>query len=132
MGLSTLIENKTISAVVRAIVPVGDQLSRTVEVRLTLASGAAFVGDSAKVMIPTAAPRDALAVPRDALLLREDATYLFKLDKKNAALRVAVQTGSSAGDMVEVVGPLSVGDRVIIRGAERLEPGQKVRPVSAL
>ncbi len=132
MNLPTLIGNRTIAAPVRAIVPVGDQLSRTVEIRLVLASGAALVGDSAKVMIPTAAPREALAVPRDALLLREDATYVFKLDKKNDALRVAVETGSTDGELVEVKGAIAAGDRVIVRGGERLEAGKKVRPVASL
>jgi RND family efflux transporter MFP subunit len=132
MSLVTFIENKPVTTSVRAIVPVGDQLSRTVEIRLSLAPDTVLVGDSAKVMIPSAAPRDALAVPRDALLLREDATYVFKLDKKNDALRVAVETGSSDGDLVEVKGAIFPGDRVIVRGAERLETGQKVRPVASL
>jgi RND family efflux transporter MFP subunit len=125
--IDTIIENKDVPAIVRAVVPVGDQLSRTVEVRLTLAPGAAFVGDSANVIVPSGTPHLALAVPRDALLLREDNTYLFKLDRKNTALRIAVETGTIAGDMVEVTGPLSPGERVIIRGAERLETGQKVK-----
>lgn len=126
-NLTAQIEDKSITAQVRAIVPVGDQLSRTVEVRLTLASGAAFVGDSARVLIPTAAPRDAIAVPRDALLLREEGTYVFKLDRHNTALRVAVETGSAQGDMIEVHGPIAVGERVVVRGGEHLEAGQKVR-----
>jgi len=83
-------------------------------------------------MIPSAAPRNVVAVPRDALLLREDATYLFKLDKKNTAVRIAVETGSVDGDLVEIRGPLSPGQRVIVRGAEHLEAGQKVRPVASL
>ena len=125
--ITTLIEDKPVATTVRAIVPVGDQLSRTVEIRLILAAGAAFVGDSAKVQIPSAAPRDAVAVPRDALLLREEGTYLFKLDKNNAAVRVGVETGSADGDLIEVHGPVAVGERVVIRGAEHLEAGQKVR-----
>ena len=127
MTLPTLIEGRTVPATVRAVVPVGDQLSRTVEIRLAVAAGAAFVGDSAKVMVPSGTPHRALAVPRDALLLREDSTYLFKVDKKDTALRVAVETGTIAGNMVEVIGQIAPGDRVIIRGAERLETGQKVR-----
>ena len=132
MPLVALIENKPITAPVRAIVPVGDQLSRTVEIRLALSSGSALVGDSAKVMIPSAAPRNVVAVPRDALLLREDATYLFRLDRKNTAVRIAVETGSVDGDLVEVRGPLVPGQRVIVRGAEHLQAGQKVRPVASL
>jgi len=127
MDVPVTIDDRPLHARVRAIVPVGDQLSRTVEIRLTLAPGTAFVGDSAKVMIASAAPRDAIAVPRDALLLREEGTYVFKLDKTNTALRVAVETGSTVGDLVEVKGLLSPGERVVIRGGEHLEAGQKVR-----
>jgi hypothetical protein len=116
---------------VRAIVPVGDTASRTIEVRLSLPSGAAFVGDAARVLIPSAAPRQVVAVPRDALVLREDNTYVFKVDKKDQAQRVAVETGSEDGLMVEVRGPIAAGERVIVRGAERLETGQKVRAVIA-
>jgi RND family efflux transporter MFP subunit len=132
MPLVALIENKPVTAPVRAVVPVGDQLSRTVEIRLALSSGSALVGDSAKVMIPSAAPRNVVAVPRDALLLREEATYLFRLDSKNTAVRIAVETGNVDGDLVEVRGQLAPGQRVIVRGAEHLEAGQKVRPVASL
>ena len=41
-----------------------------------------MAGDAARVYIPSAAPRDVLAVPRDALVLREDNTYVFKVDGK--------------------------------------------------
>jgi RND family efflux transporter MFP subunit len=125
--ITSYIEDKPVVGTLRALVPVGDLLSRTVEIRLTIDSGAAFVGDSAKVMVPSSAPRMALAVPRDALLLREDNTYLFKLDKNNTALRVAVETGTTDGNLIEVHGQIAPGERVIIRGAEHLEAGQKVR-----
>src|SRR5262249_28526188 len=98
-----------------------------VEVRLNVKPDAAFVGDAAKVLVPSAEPRTVLAVPRDALILREDNTYLFKLDKENTAQRIAVGTGAEDGSMVEVSGTLREGERIIIRGAEHLESGQKVR-----
>ncbi|HXL99886.1 MAG TPA: efflux RND transporter periplasmic adaptor subunit, partial [Rhizomicrobium sp.] len=126
-----MIENKPVTATVRAIVPVGDIASRTIEVRLTLPSGSALVGDAAKVMIPLSEPHDVLAVPRDALVLREDNTYVFKVDNKNQAQRVAVETGAEDGALVEVKGPIAPGERVIVRGAERLETGQKVKAILA-
>jgi RND family efflux transporter MFP subunit len=131
MQITAMIEDKPVATTVRAIVPVGDIASRTIEVRLSLPAGAAFVGDAAKVLIPSAAPRQVVAVPRDALVLREDNTYVFKVDKKDQAQRVAVETGSEDGAMVEVKGPIVAGERVIVRGAERLETGQKVRAVMA-
>jgi multidrug efflux pump subunit AcrA (membrane-fusion protein) len=72
-----------------------------------------------------------VAVPRDALVLREDNTYVFKVNRKGVAERVAVETGAEDGAYVEVKGPVSPGERVIVRGAERLEAGQKVKPVFA-
>jgi RND family efflux transporter MFP subunit len=128
---TVVIQNKPIKAIVRAVVPVGDVASRTIEIRLSLPRGSAYVGDAAKVLLPSAQPRNVLAVPRDALVLREDNTYVFKVDKKNVATRVVVETGSEDGALVEVKGPIAPGEHVIIRGAERLEAGQKVRAVMA-
>jgi RND family efflux transporter MFP subunit len=127
MHVTAEVNGKPVDTIVRTVVPVGDQLSRTVEVRLTLAASAAFVGDAAKVRVPAAEPRMVLAVPRDALILREDNTYLFKLDKENTAQRIAVGTGSEDGNLVEVSGTLTEGERIVVRGAEHLDSGQKVR-----
>jgi RND family efflux transporter MFP subunit len=131
LALTVDIENRPVMATVRAIVPVGDIASRSLEVRLTLPPGGGLVGDAVKVYVPSAAPHDVLAVPRDALVLREDNTYVFKVDGKNVAQRVAVETGSEEGPLVEVHGLLAPGERVIVRGAERLETGQKVRAILA-
>ncbi len=131
MSLTVEIEGRPVIARVRAIVPVGDIASRTIEVRLTLPAAAGFVGDAARVFIPSAEPRDVVAVPRDALVLREDNTYVFKVDGKSKAERVAVETGAEEGSMVEVKGRIAPGERVITRGAERLEAGQTVKPVMA-
>jgi RND family efflux transporter MFP subunit len=131
MPLTVELQGKPRSVVVRAIVPVGDIISRTIEVRLTLSAGAGLVGDAAKVFLPSAPPHNALAVSRDALVLREDNTFIFKVNAKNQAQRVAVETGAEAGQMVEVKGSIAPGERVIVRGAERLEAGQTVRAVLA-
>jgi len=129
MPLTVEIESKPVIATVRAIVPVGDIVSRTIEIRLTLPVGAGLVGDAAKVLIPSATPRDVLAVSRDALVLREENTYVFKVDKKGVVQRVAVETGAEQGTLVAVKGAIAPGVRVIVRGAERLASGQKVRAV---
>ena len=131
MNLTLEIQGRATVATVRAIVPVGDIVSRTIELRLTLPVNAGLVGDAAKVFLPSAAPRQVVAVSRDALVLREDNTYVFKIDAKGNAQRVAVETGAEQGTLVEVRGAIAPGDRIIVRGAERLEAGQKVKPVQA-
>ena len=67
-----------------------------------------------------------LAVPRDALVLRRDSTTVYRISADNTAERIAVETGISSGGWVAVSGDLREGDKVIIRGAERLRPGQPV------
>lgn len=129
MSVTSEIEGKRVVAAVRAIVPVGDIVSRTIEIRLTLPAGSGLVGDAAKVLIPSAAPRNVLAVPRDALVLREENTYIFKVDAHGVVQRVTVETGTEQGPLVEVRGAVAAGDRVIVRGAERMAAGQKVRAV---
>ncbi len=131
MTTTVRIANRYIAGTVRAIVPVGDDISRTMEIRVTLPQGSALVGDAATVLIPSAASRNVLAVPRDALVLREDNTYIFKVDGKNIAQRIAVETGSEDGALVEIRGLIKPGDHVVIAGAERLEAGQKVRAIMA-
>jgi multidrug efflux pump subunit AcrA (membrane-fusion protein) len=44
----------------------------------------------------------------------------------NTAERVAVNIGPGRANQVQIDGMLVAGDRVIIRGGERLEPGQSV------
>jgi RND family efflux transporter MFP subunit len=129
MPLTATIEGKPVVATVRAIVPVGDIVSRTIEIRLVVPAGSALVGDAAKVMIPSALPRSVVAVSRDALVLRDENTYIFKVDTKGVVQRVAVETGAEQGALVEIKGPLAAGERVVVRGAERMAAGQKVRAV---
>jgi RND family efflux transporter MFP subunit len=131
LPITMLIEGRPVEGTVRAIVPVGDIVSRSIEVRIIVPAGAVTVGDAARVYIPSAEPRNVLAVPRDAIVLREDNTYIFKVDGKNTAQRIAVETGTEDGILVEVRGPISPGERVIVRGAERLEAGEKVHAIRA-
>jgi RND family efflux transporter MFP subunit len=131
MPVTVQIEHRPLIARTRAIVPVGDESSRTIEIRLTLKPGDALVGDAAKVFLPSSTTRNVLAIPRDALVLREDNTYVFKIGPKSTAQRVAVETGSEDGAMIEVKGAIGPGDKVVVQGAERLEAGQKVHPIGA-
>ena len=78
-----------------------------------------------RCFIPSAQPHNVLAVPRDALVLREDNTYVFKVDKKarpSASRWRQVRSRGPGRDPGLQLGP---GERVIVRGAERLEQGRR-------
>ncbi len=116
--------NNTIGTV-RTIVPVGDNRSRLYELRLRFANDAWPVGADVRVAVPTARARKVLAVPRDALVLRRDGEKVYRIDAEGLAQRVPVTTGIAVGALIEVDG-IQSGDRVVIRGGERLRPGQSV------
>lgn len=111
---------------VRTIVPFGDPQSHMFELRLDVPAEAWIIGESIRLDVPTAKPREVIAVPRDALVLRREGAFVFRINAEQTAEKVDVTTGASDGDLIEVVGELSVGDLVVTRGAERLRPGQPV------
>jgi len=116
---------------VRTIVPVGDNRSRLYELRLSFDNSAWPVGADVRVAVPTARARKVLAIPRDALVLRRDGKTVYRVDAEGLAQRVPVTTGVAVGGLIEVDGIRS-GDRVVIRGGERLRPGQSVTIVETI
>ena len=119
-----------VQSTLRTIVPIGDARSRLLDLRLDFKGVNWRVGQPVRVALPTAVAKEVLAVPRDALVLRRDGSSIFKINQDGAAEKVSVEIGIAAGDYVEVKGNLQDGDRVVIRGGERLRPGQKVEIIS--
>jgi RND family efflux transporter MFP subunit len=119
-------ENRQIRASLRAVIPVGDEVSRMMEIRLELDPDIWVIGSAVRVSLPSAASRQVIAVPRDALILRANMTYVYRINAENKAERIIVSTGIASGTLIEISGPVSVGDRVVVRGGERLREGQDV------
>jgi RND family efflux transporter MFP subunit len=111
---------------VRAVVPVGDDRSRQFEVRLALAKTQWPVGTAVEVSVPTGADRTAVVVPRDAIVIRQTQSYVMRVSHNGTVERREVDAGSAVEDLVEIRSGVAVGDRLVVRGAERLEPGQTV------
>ena len=112
---------------IRAIVAVGDERTHLFELRIDLEGSPFPVGKTLRVSIPISEVREIVAVPRDALVLRPEGITVFVIDANGQAQQVKVTTGIGSGDSIEVAGALSVGDRVVIRGNERLRAGQPVK-----
>ena len=112
---------------VRTIVPIGGDVSRLYELRLSVADPALSAGNLLRVAVPTALPREAVLVPRDALVLRREGVYVYRVNEESIAERVEVRIGIAEGDHVEVLGEIREHDRTVIRGGENLRPGAPVR-----
>jgi len=115
---------------VRAIVPVGEERSRQFELRLLLEGEALLVGSAVEVALPEREAASTMAVPRDALVTRNEGSHVVRLTADGGSERIEVRIGAADAGLVAVEGALQAGDRVVVRGAERLAPGQKVQPAA--
>lgn len=117
---------ETLDAELRAVVPVGDERSRMLELRLALPQSNWYIGSAVRVSLPAAAERIVTAAPRDALVLRADRISVFIIGEDNIAKQVNVELGSAEGDFIEIIGDINPGESIVIRGGERLRDGQPV------
>lgn len=123
-------DGTSLDLTVRAILPTEFASTRTRPVRLsadldTLTRRIA-VGQSITVLVPTDAPRDALSVPKDALTQGAGGWSVF-VNEEGVATPRTVQIGAAMGERFEVLGGLAEGDFVVVRGNERLFPGQPIQ-----
>jgi RND family efflux transporter MFP subunit len=116
------------SAAVSALIPAADAQSQRAELRLKLgnASGDWLAGELVNVKVASRDAKAAVTVHRDALLLRSDGTYVVTVDENNVAHRKAVKVSDGNGDWVTIDEGLQPGEKVVTRGAERLQDGQTV------
>jgi multidrug efflux system membrane fusion protein len=70
--------------------------------------------------------RGVLAVPNEALLTGQEGTYVYVVDAKNTAQTRNVVPGLAVGDVTVVTQGLAEGERVVIDGQSRLNPGSRV------
>ncbi len=118
-------------AQVRAIVPSENVRTRTRPVRFIpfLENGMVdqlAANQSVTVLIPAGEIRDVVSVHKDAVVPRSDGAIVFVVTDGRAILR-RVRLGEAVGNRFEVLEGLAVEDTVVVRGNERLVPGQRVR-----
>lgn len=127
---------------VERIVPLGDERARAFPVRVLVdnelqdATPLLMPGMLARVELPVEPRREVLAVPKDALKLGGPQPVLARVRDGSVEL-IAVRTGVSVSDLIEVEPfdasvKLDAGDVIVVRGNERLRPGQRVRVTSQL
>ena len=117
---------------IRQVVRIGDQNSRMVEVRLDITGSDLIIGDSVTVFIPKAEPNVEVAIPRDALVIRNSQSFVYTIDANSKAQQVVAQINYADGPWIVLHGGVNAGDRVIVRGAERLQPDNKVTATKSI
>jgi len=130
------LSSELLTGTVAVVVPQADEQARTFPVKVRLAnhlvdSGPVLkAGMLARVALPTGREEKMTLVPKDAIVLGGETPLVIVAEpvegKKTAgtARLVPVTLGISTGDLIQVTGSLSGGQAVVIRGNERLRPGQ--------
>ena len=122
-------DNREITARVRAVVPDENPQTRTRLVRFIpeLPGDITGLANNQTVILhlPTGNDGDVVTVHKDAVLNRKGKTLVYLVDGADAAIR-PVRLGEAVGIRFIVVSGLAPGDLVVVRGNERLMPGQKV------
>lgn len=117
-------------AIVRAQVPSENPLTRTRTVRFTPSteslSGSVALNQSVSILIPAGAVRDVVTVHKDGVLSRGGTQVVYVSEDGKAQVRT-VKLGEAVGGRFIVLSGLVPGDMVVVRGNERLRPGQDIR-----
>jgi RND family efflux transporter MFP subunit len=79
-----------------------------------------------RIRIPVSEKYQALLIPEQALATDQSIKYVYVVGADGAAERRPVELGSTRGDMRIITAGLKVGEHVIVKGLQRVKPGQKV------
>ena len=124
---------KSYSAQVRSIIPDENVRTRTRPIRLKVDFGldAAKLADnqSVTVELPLTTGNEILTVHKDAVTRRANGYVVFVVDDSSAKM-TTVELGRGVGNKFQVLKGLKAGDRVVIRGNERLGAGGRVKVIN--
>jgi RND family efflux transporter MFP subunit len=119
------------NAVIRAIIPQENSQTRAVAVRLTAKDGPFKQGiagnQSVKLKLPIGDNANVVTVHKDAVLIKNGKKIVFVF-KKGIANMQTTKLGRAVGNRFEVLAGLQPGDLVVVRGNERLRPGEPIKP----
>lgn len=118
---------KIFAGKVQSVIPSGNTGSRTYPVRIIIPNPGMKIksGMEANVLFSLGSGRSALLVQKDAVVPAGDNKMVFTI-KDGKAFPVMVKVLGYYDGNAAVEGDLKPGDKVVIRGNERLRPGQTV------
>jgi len=123
-------DGRQFTATVRSVIPAENALTRTRPVRFTpnieqMDQLRLATDQSVSVLLPVGEPRPIVSVHKDAVIARGGGYLVFAVVDGKAEART-VTLGKAVGVRMEVLSGLNAGELVVVRGNERLSPGQEV------
>jgi membrane fusion protein, multidrug efflux system len=80
------------------------------------------------VMLEGAEPVEVLTIPRSAVLSDQQGEYVYVVAADNKAEQRRIQLGQSTSTIASITSGLSLGEKVIVEGLQRVRPGEAVAP----
>ncbi len=117
---------------ITSIVPQADSAARTFPVKIEIDNQDHRIksGMLARVSFLVGSPKLVKLVPKDAIV-EQNKNYFIYLVNNGSAQPVPVDRGLSYKELIEIIGPVETGQLVVIRGNERLQPGQPVQIINS-
>ena len=118
---------RTYSGTIARIAHALDEKTRTMPVELDVFNpgGTLAPGMYPSVKWPVRSVRPELFVPKTSVVTTTERTFVIR-DRGGRAEWVDVKKGGTDGDMVEVIGDLKPGERVVRRGTDELRDGSPI------
>jgi membrane fusion protein (multidrug efflux system) len=80
------------------------------------------------VLLEGVQPVEVLAIPRSAVLSDQQGEYVYVLGTDDKAEQRRIKLGQSTSTIAAVTNGLSIGEKVIVEGLQKVRPGEPVAP----
>jgi membrane fusion protein (multidrug efflux system) len=88
-------------------------------------------GQYVTVLISRSEPKSMPVVPQSAVLEDHDGRYVLLVDDQNRVAMRRILTGPVVGVNWAVESGLTVNEKVIVEGVQKVQPGQQVKTITA-
>ncbi|MDD4238548.1 MAG: efflux RND transporter periplasmic adaptor subunit [Desulfotomaculaceae bacterium] len=124
--------NKTVNGTVISVAPKADPSTRAfpVEIQLNNEQGDIKAGMVAQLNLETGISKGAVVMPADAVLERDGQYFVYAVEDGKAK-EIAVKTGVTSGQLVEITEGVQEGQDIIVKGNHLVTDGQAVEVVNA-
>ena len=126
-------DNIKIPAIIRAIGSKENSATRTIKVFLTFdelkQKRTLFVGENITLQIPIGEGKKAITIHKDAILKREGISLAYVVKNNKVEIR-PLKLGEAVNNRFIVYKGVEINELVVIKGNERLRPGQEVNYIN--
>lgn len=123
------IPDSTFHARIKRNARVIDPVSRALNLEFDVQnkSWALSGGDYADAILYLKRKKATIFVPIQSVVVSQSGTFVLRVNDAQEIERVAVKTGVKHGELLEIFGAVSIGDKLIKKGSEEIAEGKKVK-----